>query len=72
MIWSINILDLDNGCVGCGVCYSAASEFFGEDNSGKAFIKKQPVSFEEIELCYEQKDACPVSAINSGPIDERL
>jgi ferredoxin len=66
-LWSVN-----EDCVGCGVCYSGAPEFFGEDESGNAFIQKQPKDFNEEELCFEQMDACPVSAIKNGPIDTRL
>jgi ferredoxin len=70
--WFVSISDSDESCIGCGVCYSDNPEFFGDDDSGIAYMKKQPSSFEEVELCNEQKDACPASAINSGSIDERL
>jgi ferredoxin len=53
------------GCIACNVCYSGAPEFFGEDDMGNAYVKKQPTTDEEIELCQEQLDACPVASIGS-------
>lgn len=51
------------GCIACNVCYSTAPSIFSEDENGNAFVKRQPTSTPEIELCQEQLDACPVSAI---------
>ncbi len=51
------------GCIACNVCYSGAPEFFAEDEDGHAYVKKQPTTPQEIELCQEQMDACPVSSI---------
>ena len=53
------------GCIACNVCYTGAPDFFGEDEDGNAFVKKQPSTPEEIELCQEQLDACPVASIGS-------
>ena len=53
------------GCIACNVCYTGAPDFFGEDDDGNAFVKKQPTTPEEIELCQEQLDACPVASIGS-------
>lgn len=55
--------DGGEGCIACNVCYSGAPEFFAEDDYGSAFVKKQPTTPEEIELCQEQLDACPVNSI---------
>ena len=41
------------------------SDFFAEDEVRNAFIKKQPTSPDEIELCQEQLDACPVASIGN-------
>ncbi|MEX1100252.1 MAG: ferredoxin, partial [Bacteriovoracaceae bacterium] len=38
-------------------------EFFAEDEDGNAYVKKQPETEEEIELCAEQMEACPVASI---------
>lgn len=51
------------GCIACNVCYSGAPDFFAEDDYGNAYIKKQPETPEEIELCREQMDLCPVNSI---------
>lgn len=67
--WYTTDPDDDNGegCIACNVCYTGAPEFFGEDEDGNAFIQKQPTTDEEIELCQEQADACPVGSIaNDG------
>lgn len=56
--------DMDGeGCIACNVCYSSASEFFDEDDYGNAFVKKQPSTPAEVELCMEMVDACPVNSI---------
>lgn len=55
--------DGGEGCIACNVCYTGAPDFFAEDESGNAYIKKQPTSAAEIELCQEQLDACPVNSI---------
>ncbi|MBL6991115.1 MAG: ferredoxin [Bacteriovoracaceae bacterium] len=58
------------GCVGCSVCSANADDFFAEDDNGNAYIKRQPITANEIELCEEQKEACIVSAIgNDGQSD---
>lgn len=51
------------GCIACAVCYNGAPAFFKDDENGNAYVYKQPVSPEEIALCQEQLDACPVSSI---------
>jgi ferredoxin len=53
------------GCIACNVCYTGAPDFFKEDEDGNAYVCKQPSSAEEIELCQEQLDACPVGSIGS-------
>jgi ferredoxin len=68
-LWYCTDPDDENGegCIACNVCYSAAPDFFAEDESGNAYIKRQPTTQEERDLCQEQIDACPVSAIaNDG------
>ncbi len=57
--------DGGEGCIACNVCYSAAPDFFGEDDDGNAFISKQPETDDDKELCQEQLDACPVAAIGT-------
>lgn len=57
--------DDGEGCIACNVCYTGAADFFKEDEDGNAYIYRQPVTVSEIELCEEQKDACPVASIGS-------
>ncbi len=54
------------GCIACNVCYTGAPDFFSEDADGNAFVKKQPTTAEEIALCQEQLDACPVASIGKN------
>ena len=53
------------GCIACNVCYSGAPDFFAEDEDGNAYVQKQPTTPEEIDLCQEQLDACPVLSIGN-------
>lgn len=55
--------DNGEGCIACNVCYTGAPDFFKEDEDGNAYVAKQPTSSEEIELCKEQMEACPVASI---------
>ena len=40
-------------------------DFFAEDDDGNAYVVKQPESADEIELCTEQMEACPVCSIGN-------
>ncbi|MCB9095873.1 MAG: ferredoxin [Halobacteriovoraceae bacterium] len=57
--------DGGEGCIACNVCYTGAPEFFGEDDDGNAFVHKQPETEEEVALCMEQLEACPVASIGN-------
>jgi ferredoxin len=54
------------GCIACSVCYTAAPDFFAADESGFAYIQKQPASDDEKALCQEQLEACPVTSIGNN------
>jgi ferredoxin len=54
------------GCIACSVCYTGAPDFFVEDSNGHAYVHKQPTTEEEIALCQEQLEACPVTSIGSN------
>mgnify|MGYP000642747093 CR=1 FL=1 len=60
--------DAGEGCIACGLCYGAAPDFFEEDEDGNAYMIAQPSSEDDIALCQEQLDDCPVSSI--GRTDE--
>jgi ferredoxin len=51
------------GCIACNVCYTGAPDFFAEDEDGNAYVIKQPSTADEVELCTEQMEACPVASI---------
>ncbi len=58
--------DDSEACIACNICYSGAPEFFAEDDNGNAYVKKQPITPDEIALCIEQMDACPVNSIGKN------
>ena len=53
------------GCIACSVCYTGAPDFFAADENGHAYVTKQPSTDDEIALCQEQLEACPVTSIGS-------
>lgn len=63
--WYTTHPDDDNGegCIACNVCYNGAPDFFAEDEDGNAYVQKQPTTPEEVALCQEQLDECPVASI---------
>ncbi len=58
------------GCIACSVCYSGAPDFFASDDHGNAYVYKQPTTDEEIELCQEQLELCPVNSIGRDAPEE--
>lgn len=57
------------GCIGCDLCYTNAPEFFAQDAEGFAYIARQPMSLEEIDICMEQLTKCPVNSIGYDDSD---
>lgn len=54
---------VDENCIASDFCVSAAPEHFRMDESGHAYIYRQPVTPEEHQRCREALEGCPVSAI---------
>ncbi|MGI8812474.1 MAG: ferredoxin [Pyrinomonadaceae bacterium] len=55
---------VDRQCIDCDVCRDTSpANFSRNDENGYSFIHKQPETPEEVELCLEAFDACPVEAI---------
>jgi ferredoxin len=55
---------VDSNCIDCDVCRDTSPRnFTRNDENGYSFVRKQPETPEEIELCEEARDACPVEAI---------
>lgn len=57
---------VDRSCIACDACCITAPDHFGMDeDDGHAFIKKQPLSEEDLELCKEAMEGCPVESIGN-------
>jgi ferredoxin len=55
---------VDAQCIDCDVCRDTAPKnFMRNDENGYSYVYHQPSSAEELSLCEEAKDACPVEAI---------
>ena len=55
---------VDNQCIDCDLCRETApANFTRNDDGGYSFVFKQPATPEEIALCEEAFNACPVEAI---------
>jgi ferredoxin len=57
---------VDSECIACDACViSAPQNFKMNDDSGHAFLSKQPTTPEEADQCREAMDGCPVEAIGN-------
>ena len=55
---------VDQQCIDCDLCRETAPDFFTRnDDGGYSFVHKQPSTEEEIALCQEALEGCPVEAI---------
>ena len=55
---------VDRECIDCDVCRDTSPKnFTRNDENGYSFVYKQPETKEEIDLCEEAMNACPVEAI---------
>ena len=55
---------VDDQCIDCDLCRDTAPEnFTRQEEEGYSFVKKQPETDEERELCEEAMNVCPVEAI---------
>lgn len=55
---------VDSQCIDCDLCRETApSNFAREEDEGYSYVFKQPTTTEEIELCNEAIEGCPVEAI---------
>jgi len=50
-------------CIGCRACVGVAEDNFGIKNN-KAYVKKQPTTKHEEELCKRAMEVCPTNAIS--------
>ncbi|CAN5655017.1 ferredoxin [soil metagenome] len=57
---------VDETCIDCDVCRDTApSNFKRNDENGYSYVYKQPGSADQVKLCTEAMDACPVEAIGT-------
>jgi len=55
---------VDYECIACDTCTNMAKKHFKlTDNFDHAIVFQQPIGAEEIQLCQDALDACPVDAI---------
>ena len=55
---------VDSNCIDCDLCRQTAPDNFERnEDEGYSYVHKQPESEEEIELCQESLEECPVEAI---------
>ena len=54
----------DEECIDCDLCRETAPENFKRnEDGGYSFVYKQPDNEEEVALCVEAMEGCPVEAI---------
>ena len=57
---------VDQQCIDCDLCRETAPAFFmRHDDGGYSFVHKQPTTEEEVQLCMEALEGCPVEAIGN-------
>lgn len=54
----------NNKCICCGTCYNAFEDIYTSNDEGKATIKKQPNTEEEINTAMSGLEYCPTEAIS--------
>ncbi len=56
-------------CIDCDVCRDTSPDNFSRnDENGYSFVKKQPETSQELDLCEEAMNACPVEAIGDDGV----
>jgi ferredoxin len=57
---------VDEQCIDCDLCREHAPDNFErEEDEGYSYVYKQPVNDQELELCMEALEGCPVEAIGN-------
>ena len=55
---------VDQQCIDCDLCRETAPDFFTRsDDGGYSFVHAQPKTEDDIALCMEALEGCPVEAI---------
>lgn len=64
---------VDRECIDCDVCRDTSpANFRRNDECGYSYVYKQPENAEELELCRDALNACPVEAIGDDGADMAL
>ena len=57
---------VDQQCIDCDLCRETAPAFFKrQEEGGYSFVHNQPVTEEDVALCTEALEGCPVEAIGN-------
>lgn len=57
---------VDQQCIDCDLCRETAPGFFTRhDEGGYSFVHKQPTTEDDVALCMEALEGCPVEAIGN-------
>lgn len=57
---------VDQQCIDCDLCRETAPAFFKrEEEGGFSFVHTQPTTDEDVQLCVEALEGCPVEAIGN-------
>ncbi len=55
---------VDTNCIDCDLCRQTAPDNFERnEDDGYTYVSKQPADDDEVELCQEALEECPVEAI---------
>ncbi len=55
---------VDSTCIDCDACRATAPDNFARsEENGYSYVSKQPANDEELQLCKDALEACPVEAI---------
>jgi ferredoxin len=55
---------VDRTCIACNACVEESPKFFAmNEDDQHAFVKKQPLTEEEVANCEEALQSCPIEAI---------
>ena len=57
---------VDEQCIDCDLCRETSpTNFTREEDGGYSYVFKQPENDDELELCIEAMEGCPVEAIGN-------
>ena len=67
--WAENVegkFYVDEQCIDCDLCRETSpTNFTREEDGGYSYVYKQPENDDELELCIEAMEGCPVEAIGN-------